>query len=363
MMIQCNRLDRGFGLYQSEYEEKALEILRRGWYVLGQEVENFEKEFAAYLGAGDCIGVGNGLEALQIAFHLLGIGEGHEVIMQGNTYIASALGVALNGAVPVFVEPDDYHNIDIGKIEEKITDKTRAILAVHLYGQPAAMDEIMQVAHRYHLKVVEDCAQAHGAEYRGRKVGTFGDISCFSFYPTKNLGAFGDGGALVTDDAGLAELARTYRNYGSREKYHHSMVGMNSRLDEIQAGLLRVKLAHIDELNGERIRLAKRYSAEIHNEKIILPELRAEVRSVWHQYVVRVPERAKVQQKLLDKGIRTMVHYPIPPHLSEAFQYLGYQTGDLPKTEQFAGEVLSLPFYNGLGEEEQDYVIEALNSL
>ena len=362
-MIQCNRLDRGVELYQNEYEEKALEVLRRGWYVLGQEVESFEKEFAAYLGVGDCIGVGNGLEALQIAFHLLGIGEGHEVIMQGNTYIASALGVALNGAVPVFVEPDDYHNIDTGKIEEKITDKTRAILAVHLYGQPAAMDEIMQVAQKYRLKVVEDCAQAHGAEYRGRKVGTFGDISCFSFYPTKNLGAFGDGGALVTDDAELAELARTYRNYGSREKYHHSMVGMNSRLDEIQAGMLRVKLTHIDGLNEERIQLANRYNKGIHNKKIILPAVLPEVKSVWHQYVVRVANRAEVQQKLMDKGIRTMVHYPIPPHLSDAFQYLGYQKGDLPKTEQFAGEVLSLPFYNGLTEEEQNYVIEALNNI
>ena len=363
MEIQCNRLDRIYNRYQIEFEEKALQILRKGSYILGAEVEAFEKEFAGYLGSAECVGVGNGLEALQIAFHLLEIGEGDEVIVPGNTYIASALGIALNGAVPVFAEPDQYYNVDPEQIERKITNRTKAILVVHLYGQPACMDQVMQIAEKYRLRVVEDCAQAHGAEYNGKKVGTFGDIGCFSFYPTKNLGAYGDGGALVTDDKHFAEMARAYRNYGSHKKYYNEMIGINSRLDEIQAGLLRVKLLHLQELNEERCVLARRYSEKICNHKFILPQTRLQTGSVWHQYVVRVKNRGQVQKRLLENGIYTMIHYPVPIHLSEAFQYLGYEKGDLPFTEQLASEVLSLPFYNGMTEEEQDYVINVMNRI
>lgn len=363
MEIQCNRLDRIYKRYQREFEDKTLQVLRKGSYILDTEVEVFEKEFAEYLGSTECVGVGNGLEALQIAFHLLEIGDKDEVIIPGNTYIASALGVALNGAVPVLVEPDVYYNIDVKQIEKKITNRTKAILAVHLYGQPAVMDQIMQIAKKNNLKVVEDCAQAHGAEYKGKKVGTFGNIGCFSFYPTKNLGAYGDGGALVTDDKNLAEKARAYRNYGSHKKYYNEMIGINSRLDEIQAGLLRVKLRHLQELNEERKLLAERYNEKICNPQFVLPQTRLQTDSVWHQYVVRVKNREQMQEKFLNKGIHTMIHYPVPIHLSEAFKYLGYKRGDLPFTEQLASEVLSLPFYNGMTEEEQDYVIDIINAI
>ena len=234
---------------------------------------------------------------------------------------------------------------------------------MHLYGQPVCMDEILKIADAYGLKVVEDCAQAHGAEYKGKKVGTFGDIGCFSFYPTKNLGAFGDAGALVTDKQELAEKARTYRNYGSRVKYYNEMVGINSRLDELQAALLRVRLMHLEELTEERIRLAEYYAGGLKNDQFLLPVVRDEVRHVWHQYVVRVKNRDLIQNKLSEKGIQTMIHYPVPPHLADAFKYLGYKQGDLPESEKAAKEVLSLPFYNGMLKEEQDYVIDIINNL
>ena len=363
MVVQCNRLDRGFQKYQRQFEESALRVLQSGCYILGNELRAFETEFAEYLGCGSCVGVGNGLEALQIAFYVLGIGAGDEVIVPGNTYIASALGIALNGAVPVFAEPDNCYNIDAEDVEKKIRAGTKAILVVHLYGQPVCMDEILKIADAYGLKVVEDCAQAHGAEYKGKKVGTFGDIGCFSFYPTKNLGAFGDAGALVTDKQELAEKARTYRNYGSRVKYYNEMVGINSRLDELQAALLRVRLMHLEELTEERIRLAEYYAGGLKNDQFLLPVVRDEVRHVWHQYVVRVKNRDLIQNKLSEKGIQTMIHYPVPPHLADAFKYLGYKQGDLPESEKAAKEVLSLPFYNGMLKEEQDYVIDIINNL
>ena len=252
MKIMPNRMDLGFYKYQDEFEKKALEVLRSGWYVLGKEVDSFEREFAEYLGAGYCVGLASGLDALWIAFRVLGIGIGDEVLVQGNTYIASVMGITINGATPVFVEPDEYYNIDASKLEEKITPATKAILVVHLYGQASNMDEIMEVARKYGLKVVEDCAQSHGASFKGKMTGTFGDIGCFSFYPSKNLGAFGDAGGIVTDDPMLAEQVRVFRNYGSEKRYYNRVVGTNSRLDEIQAGLLRVKLAHIRELEEEK---------------------------------------------------------------------------------------------------------------
>lgn len=359
--IQCNRLDYGFEIYKDEFEQKALDVLRSGWYILGNELENFEKEFASYLKANYCVGVASGLDALIMAFRLLGIGEGDEVIVQGNTYIASVMGITINGAIPIFVEPDEYYNIDVKKIEESITGKTKAILVVHLYGQATDMTHIMKIAKKYNLKVVEDCAQSHGAKSRNQVTGTIGDIGCFSFYPTKNLGAFGDAGAIVTNNREIAEAAKILRNYGSEKKYHNKIVGMNSRLDEMQAGLLRVRLSHMKQLIEERQQICERYLREINNTKIILPIIKNGVTTVWHQFVVRCNERQKLMEYLKGEGISTMIHYPIPPHLSESYRYLGKSLGDLPITEKYANEVLSLPLYNGMKEEEQEYVIDILN--
>lgn len=362
MKIMANRMDRGFFRYQKEFEDKALEVLRSGWYVLGQEVKSFEEEFAAYTGGGYCVGLASGLDALWIAFRVLGIGAGDEVIVQGNTYIASVMGITMNGATPVIVEPDEYFNIDVSKIEEKITERTKAILVVHLYGQASKMDEVVALAKKYNLKLVEDCAQSHGACFNGQMTGTFGDVGCFSFYPSKNIGAFGDGGAVVVKDAKLAEDFRVFRNYGSEKRYYNKIVGANSRLDEIQAGLLRVRLKHVQECEEERQRIAHRYLAELHNPKLILPKVREGATAVWHQFVIRTKERDALIAYLNEKEIGTIIHYPIPPHLSEAYQYLGYQKGAFPITEQYAQEVLSLPMYNGMTEEEQTYVIDAVNA-
>ena len=361
MKIMPNRLDRGFFMYQEEFEHKAIEVLRSGWYVLGREVEAFEREFADYTGSKYCVGLASGLDALWMAFRILGIGAGDEVIVQANTYIASVMGITINGATPVFVEPDEYFNIDADRIADKITDRTKAVLVVHLYGQASRMEKIMRLCKEYDLRLVEDCAQSHGACYQGKMTGTFGDIGCFSFYPSKNLGGFGDGGAIVTDDAKLAADMKIYRNYGSEKRYYNKVVGANSRLDELQAGLLRVRLAHIQELTGERRELAGRYQEGIRNSKILLPCVREQADSVWHQYVVRCEERQKLIDYLDTHEIGTIIHYPIPPHLSEAYNYLGYKKGSFPVTEHYADTVLSIPMYNGMTKEEQDYVIEIIN--
>ena len=316
MKIMPNRMDLGFYKYQDEFEKKALEVLRSGWYVLGKEVDSFEREFAEYVGAGYCVGLASGLDALWIAFRVLGIGIGDEVLVQGNTYIASVMGITINGATPVFVEPDEYYNIDASKLEEKITPATKAILVVHLYGQASNMDEIMEVARKYELKVVEDCAQSHGASFKGKMTGTFGDIGCFSFYPSKNLGAFGDAGGIVTDDPMLAEQVRVFRNYGSEKRYYNRVVGTNSRLDEIQAGLLRVKLAHIRELEEEKRNICERYLQNLKNSKIVLPKIREGATHIWHQFVIRCEEREKLIEYLNNKEIGTIIHYPIQAHLS-----------------------------------------------
>lgn len=361
MQIPLNRLDRGFEQYQEEFEAKALEVLRSGWYVLGKEVQQFEEEFAAYTKAKYCVGVGSGLDALWMALRVLHIGAGDEVIVQGNAYIASVMGITINGATPVFVEPDEYYQIDEKKIEEKITPRTRAVMVVHLYGHVAQMDKIVDLCKKHHLKLIEDCAQSHGACLGGKMTGTFGDIGCFSFYPSKNLGGFGDGGAIVTDDPRVERDMRILRNYGSEKRYHNKMLGTNSRLDELQAGLLRVRLKHIEEITQERERIADRYQNEIQNESVILPAVRKDTRPVWHQYVIRTGNRDRMQQYLSDHGVGTLIHYPIPPHLSEAYGYLGLSRGSLPITEQYADEILSIPMYSGMTEEEQTRVIEVLN--
>lgn len=362
MKISSNVLDRQFFMYQKEYEEKALDILRKGWYILGNEVEEFEKEFANYIGADYCVGLASGLDALWISFKLLGIKAGDEVIVQSNTYIASVMGITMNGATPIFVEPDDYHNINSSKIEEKITDRTKAILVVHLYGQATEMKKIREICDKYNLYLVEDCAQSHGAKFNGKMTGTFGDIGCFSFYPSKNLGCFGDGGAIVTNNADLAQRFRVFRNYGSEKRYHNMIVGTNSRLDELQAGLLRVKLIHLNKLNSEREDIALNYLKRIKNPYIKLPQIKENCTSVWHLFVVETSYREELIEYLNKKNIGTIIHYPIPPHLSEAYGYLGYRKGDFPIAERKADTVLTLPLYNGMTEEEQDYVIETINS-
>lgn len=361
MKIMPNRLDRGFYKYQKEFEDKALYVLRSGWYVLGNEVQCFEKEFANYIGAKYCVGLASGLDALWLSFRILGIGKGDEVIVQGNTYIASVMGITINGATPIFVEPDEYNNIDTSKIEAKITDKTKAILAVHLYGQASKMNTVMELAHKYNLKLVEDCAQSHGACFDGKMTGTFGDVGCFSFYPSKNLGAFGDAGAIVTNNESIANDFKIYRNYGSEKRYHNIVVGANSRLDEIQAGLLRVRLAHLDELAEEKTRICQRYLLELKNPYIELPKVREGATSIWHQFVIRCKRRQELINYLNEREIGTIIHYPIPPHLSEAYSYLGMKRGDLPITEKYADEVLSIPLYNGMTDEEQSYVIDVIN--
>ena len=275
MKIMPNRLDKGFYLYQDEFEQKALQVLRSGWYVLGNEVSSFEEEFAAYTGGKYCVGLASGLDALWIAFRVLGIDSGDEVIVQGNTYIASVMGIT---------------------IEEKITERTKAILVVHLYGQASNMKPVMDIAGKYGLRVVEDCAQSHGACFEGQMTGTFGDIGCFSFYPSKNLGAFGDGGAIVTNDARIADDVRIFRNYGSEKRYYNKVVGTNSRLDEMQAGLLRVRLSHMAELEEDKRNLCKRYLAELKNDNIVLPTIREGATHIWHQFVIRTEKR----QELID---------------------------------------------------------------
>lgn len=361
MKIMPNRMDRGFFKYQEEFENKAVEVLRSGWYVLGKEVSSFEEEFAMYTGAKYCVGLASGLDALWIAFRLLHIGKGDEVIVQGNTYIASVMGVTINGATPVFVEPDEHFGMNPDEIEDKITDKTKAVLVTHLYGMASRMDEIVNICQKHNLRLVEDCAQSHGACYKGKMTGTFGDIGCFSFYPSKNLGAFGDAGAVVVNDENLAKEFKVFRNYGSEKRYYNKVVGANSRLDELQAGLLRVRLSHMQELTDEKVKIAERYSCEIMNDKIQLPTLTEGATCVWHQYVIRCEERDRLIDYLNMKEIGTIIHYPIPPHLAEAYQYLGHKEGFLPVTEYFAKTVLSIPMYNGMTEEEQTYVINALN--
>ncbi len=362
-MILPNDLKRQYNLYAEEYRKKACEILDSGWYVLGKEVEAFEAEWANYIGTDCCVGLASGLDALWISFRLLNIGKGDEVIVCANAYIACIMGITINGATPVFVEPDQYDNIDADRIEEKITKNTKAILAVHLYGQACDMTKIMELADKYNLKVIEDCAQSHGNHWNGQKVGTFGDVACFSFYPSKGCGAYGDAGAIVTNDKDLARLFKVFRNYGSEKRYYNMMIGSNSRLDELQAGLLRVKLRHLDEMNQERCVIAERYLMGINNPLVKLPKVRPGADSSWHQFVIHVANRRDdLIDFLKNNEIGTLIHYPIPPYLSEAYSYLGYKKGDFPITEKKADEVLSLPMYNGMTLEEQNKVITCINS-
>lgn len=337
-------------------------VFERSWYIEGEEDTAFEHAFAEYCNAEYCVGVGNGLDALMLALKALNIKEGDEVIVPSNTYIATALAVTYVGAKPVFVEPDiRTFNIDPSRIEERITEKTKAIMPVHLYGQPCDMDPIMEIAKKYNLYVVEDCAQAHGAEYKNKKVGSFGDAAGFSFYPGKNLGALGDAGATVTNDKNLAERVRALGNYGSDYKYHHIYLGNNSRLDELQAAFLSAKLPHMDRMNCERRRIAERYKNEIVHPEIILPYVRENVVPVWHVFAIRCRRRNELETYLNKMGIATNKHYPIPMHLQECYKELGINKGELPIAEEISETELSLPMYYGMTDEEISYVIKCVN--
>lgn len=339
------------------------DIIDSGWYIQGDALEKFEAEFAIYCCTKYCIGVGNGLDALHLILRAMEIGLGDEVIVPTNTFIATWLAVSYAGATPVPVEPDPMtHNIDPQRVRDAITSKTKAIIPVHLYGNPADMDEINAIARQYGLKVIEDAAQAHGATYHNKKVGSLGDAASFSFYPGKNLGAIGDGGAITTDNPKLAESLKVLRNYGSRKKYEHLVLGFNSRLDEIQAAFLRVKLKHIDEWNARRRVIANRYLSEFQNINLELPQLSKDCEPVWHLFVVRSQQRERLRDYLTQYGVETMIHYPTAPHLQPAYANLGFRKGNFPIAEQLQDEVLSLPIYPQMTEDQVSQVITALHS-
>lgn len=361
-MIPVNDLKRGFAAYQAEFEQKALDVLRSGWYVLGKEVTAFEEEFAAHTGAKYAIGVDNGLNAIMLGIRALDIGEGDEVIVAANTYIATVLGASLNRATPVFVDAAPTHNIDPQRIEAAVTPRTRAVLVTHLYGQACEMGAIMEICRRHGLHVLEDCAQAHDAEYCGQKVGTFATMGFFSFYPTKNLGAFGDAGAILTDDATLRDKLRALRNYGSVKRYQNDYEGFNSRLDELQAGLLRVRLSHLDELTAQRRAIAQRYLTEIRNPRIELPVTAEGCTHVYHLFVVQTEERERFMSYLKENGVGCDVHYPTPPFLAKPYRHLGYTYADFPETERLYRRIVSIPIFNGMTEDEVDTVIRVVNA-
>ncbi len=338
-------------------------VFSRSWYIDGLEDEAFEKAFAEYCGTRYCVGVGNGLDALMLILKAMGIGEGDEVIVPSNTYIASALAVTYVGALPVFVEPRlETFNLDPDRIEEKINEKTKAIMPVHLYGQVCDMDPIMEIAGRYGLKVIEDSAQAHGATYKGKKAGSFGDASGFSFYPGKNLGALGDAGAVVTDDEELYRKVKALGNYGSDYKYHHIYKGHNSRLDEIQAAFLLAKLPILEKMNADRRRIADIYLQCIKSEFVKLPVVPEEMIPVWHIFGIRSNRRDALEKWLNDHEIGTNKHYPIPMHLQEAYKDLGFSKGDFPIAEEISTTELSIPMYYGMTDDEINYVIDTINS-
>ena len=344
MTIPFLDLHAGYLELKAEIDAAIARVLDSGWYILGPEVEAFEAEWATYCEAEHAIGVANGLDALHLALRAMDVGPGDEVIVPSNTYIATWLAVSHCGATPVPVEPDPRtYNIDPARIEAAITPRTKVILPVHLYGQPADLDPILALAHRYGLRVLEDAAQAHGARYKGQRLGAHGDAVAWSFYPGKNLGALGDGGAVTTNDPDLADRIRVLRNYGSRVKYVNEVPGYNSRLDPIQAAVLRVKLEVLDEWNRRRRRLAESYTAALAGADLTLPCVPDWCNPVWHLFVIRHPRRDDLQQSLNQEGIGTMIHYPVPPHLQSAYIHLGYRQGDLPLAKAIAQQVISLP--------------------
>lgn len=348
---------------QPEIDAAIKRVLESGWYILGEEVDSFEKEYAAYCDAKYCVGLANGLDALHLALLALGVGVGDEVIVPSNTYIATWLAVSQCGATPIPVEPDAAtYNIDPARIEAAISPRTKVILPVHLYGQPADMDPILAIARKHGLKVLEDGAQAHGARYKGKRIGSHGDIVAWSFYPGKNLGAYGDGGGITTNDPALAERLQILRNYGSRIKYVNQIRGFNSRLDPLQAAVLRVKLKVLDEWNTRRSKIATSYQNELANIGVILPFVPKWADPVWHLYVIQQPRRDDLQKKLSAAGIGTLIHYPIPPHLQLAYSTSGYKAGDFPIAERIHQQILSIPIGPALSEPDAQRVIKAVRT-
>jgi dTDP-4-amino-4,6-dideoxygalactose transaminase len=351
------------------YEELKLEldaayqrVMNSGQYILGHEVDEFEEQFALYCNAKYCIGVANGLDALHLILAGYGIGPGDEVIVPANTYIATWLAVSYAGATPVPIEPDDTYNLDVMKLENAITSKTKAVIAVHLYGQTADMDAIMNIASRHGIKVIEDAAQAHGALYKGRKAGSLGHVAGFSFYPGKNLGAQGDAGAIVTNDPDLADRLKVLRNYGSHIKYHNEVIGYNSRLDPLQAAFLKVKLKYLDQWNTRRREVAQIYLDKLSGiSGIKLPLVAIDSTPIWHIFPIQCDARDKLQTYLKENSVGTLIHYPIPPHLSGAYSAAGYRIGDFPTTEQIARSILSLPIGPHLKDSQAEHTVAVIS--
>jgi dTDP-4-amino-4,6-dideoxygalactose transaminase len=363
MMIPSLDLGAAYREIQAELESAVLVSLRSGWYIGGQDVEVFEQEFAAFTGTQYCVGVANGLDALRLSLVAMGIGAGDEVIVPSNTYIATWLAVSQSGATPIPVEPVvSTYNLNPERIEAAITQRTKAILPVHLYGQPADLDPILALARKHGLRVLEDAAQAHGARYKERRIGGHGDVVAWSLYPSKNLGALGDAGAITTNDPELAGRVRALRNYGSSVKYVNEVKGWNSRLDPVQAVVLRVKLRYLDEWNARRTAIAARYTAELAGTGLVLPTVPEWADPIWHQYVVQYAERDILQKDLKEAGIGTQIHYPIPPHLQMAYRDAGYSRGRFPIAESMANRLLSLPMGPQLDDASVTAVIEALKA-
>lgn len=364
MMIPINDLSRGFRLYQQEYEDKALEVLRSGWYILGREVSSFEEEFARALGGNCfCAGVDNGLDAILVGLMASGIQPGDEIIVQANGYIATMLGILQCGAIPVFVEPDEYYQLDADKIEPAITEKTKAVLVTHLYGLATRMDPILEICRNRGLMLFEDCAQSHFAPWNGVNTGLFGDASFFSFYPTKNLGGFGDGGGVVSRKKEIVDRVKVIRNYGSDYRYHNIEIGYNDRLDEMQAGLLRVKLRHMPELLQNRDHIAQRYLQEIQNPLVALPRIPEGCKHTWYQFVVRVKDQDGFRNYLEQRDVATDIAWKTPPYLQPCMvEKFGYRRGDFPITEDICNTIVSLPMMDFMEEDEISKVIQEVNA-
>ena len=359
-MIDYENLGKLNAPFFEAYEQSFSKTLRGGWYVLGQNVQKFENQFSEFVGAKHCVGLASGLDALILGLRAFNFEPGSEVIVPSNTYIATILAIMQVGLTPILVEPDiKTYNIDVSKIEEKITSKTKAIIVVHLYGKSCEMDRIQTICNQYQLRLLEDCAQAHGAAFNGQQVGTFGDFGCFSFYPTKNLGALGDAGAITTNDDELCNTVKMLRNYGSKVKYVNEVVGYNSRLDEIQAGFLAVKLQKLDDINNHKIKLAKLYQEGINNT-FIKPIVQEGYKDVFHIYCIRHPKREELKSYLLENEIRTEIHYPIPPHKQEALTGV-FGSQDYPISSEIHATTLSLPISYFHTEEDVKRIIEVLN--
>jgi len=361
MEVEFISLRRNYELHKQEYDHAVKAVVESGWYILGSSLDSFEKKFAQYLGVKHCIGVNSGTDALILAIRALEIGEGDEIIVPAETYIASVLGITENGATPVFVDVNKFLEIDVDKIEKVITERTKAILPVHMYGQACNMDEIVKIAKKYGLYIIEDCAQCHGATWNNTITGSFGDVGCFSFYPTKPLGAFGDAGAIVTNDDELAEKIKALRNYGSKIKYVNEFVGVNSRMDEIQAAVLSVGLNHLDENNYARVKMAHRYCDGIRNSKIIIPPVDGKSTSVYHLFPILVDDQDEFRKYMKNYGVETQVHYPIPPFMAQCFSQWKYSDDHYARASYVSKHEVSLPLYTGISAHEVDYIIDIVN--